>query len=100
MIRDPFELLNGSTITKDKYIRLVDSKDQKEATHFFLASITTFSSLNIPYHKTHEIAIIPIERTFHRSMAVIGAVYGEEKLYVPIWSGEGTSFRTFKAKGI
>ena len=96
-------LFVASTGTEgNRYIRL----KQKSSTvytnpvaRFFMQGLTTRSTLNIPGADTHNISIYPYEPAFFRIIAVIGEIYDIEEICIPIWGGDGMTFKTFKKTG-
>ena len=99
-IKNPRESLTGSTMGKDKYIRLRTADGTKgRAARFFAAGVSTFSNLNIRHAQTHEITVLLFEPFVNRGIASLGAVYEQEILAFQVYYGQGITFKTYKAKG-
>ena len=102
-IHRPLEsLFTASTGSEgNRYIRLKRSATvySNPVARFFMQGITTRSTLNIPGAETHDISIYAYEPAFFRIMAVVGEIYGIEEVCIPIWGGDGMTFKTFKSTG-
>ena len=100
-VENPDTLFVKPADTDNKYIRLKGSYTvyNKPAARFFMLGHTTYSSLNVPNAPNHEISMFPFEPAFHRIIPVIGHIFNLDAITIPIWGGQGMTFRTYKEKG-